>query len=195
MTWQLRTCQFLKRLIYYNHNHNLVDLADQLRGNFTCQRQWETRNWRPLAYWLLDTCLVNSYLIWQSLQPQDVLQTSIIPTGPSVISLISQIFDYQDPVPTPPISPARTRSTTNHVPTEMPKRGFCAWSIQNGGNCRGAPVAALRGERKALERYLAMHVINVSGCGSRLTKFGCKVCHVHLCQKDGLLYEVSCKSI
>jgi hypothetical protein len=65
-----------KAIDWYNSNHNLVDLADQLRGNFTCKRQWETRNWRPLAYWLFDTCLVNSYLIWQSLQPQDVLGAS-----------------------------------------------------------------------------------------------------------------------
>jgi hypothetical protein len=47
-----------KAIDWYNSNHNLVDLADQLRGNFTCQWQWETRTWRPLAYWLIDVCLV-----------------------------------------------------------------------------------------------------------------------------------------
>lgn len=35
---------------YYNYNHNLVDVADQLRGSFTVQRRGERRTWRPLAY-------------------------------------------------------------------------------------------------------------------------------------------------
>jgi hypothetical protein len=52
--WDLRRC----------------DLADQLRGNFGCQRQWERRTWRPLAYWLFDVCPVNSYLLWRCQQPE-----------------------------------------------------------------------------------------------------------------------------
>jgi hypothetical protein len=34
----------------YNHHMNGIDLANQLRQNFTCHRPLETRNWRPLAY-------------------------------------------------------------------------------------------------------------------------------------------------
>jgi hypothetical protein len=63
-----------KAINAYNYNHNLFDSADQLRGNFTCQRQWEKRTWRPLAYWLFDVCLVNSYLVWRHHQPQDTLR-------------------------------------------------------------------------------------------------------------------------
>jgi hypothetical protein len=54
---------------WYNSNHNLVDVADQLRASFTVQRLGERRTWRPLAYWLLDTCLTNSYLNLEVLQP------------------------------------------------------------------------------------------------------------------------------
>jgi hypothetical protein len=35
---------------WYNSNHNLVDVADQLRASFTVQRLGERRTWRPLAY-------------------------------------------------------------------------------------------------------------------------------------------------
>lgn len=81
-----------KVIDWYNSNHNLVDLADQLRGNFTCQRQWETRIWRLLAYWLIDVCLVNSYLLWQSLQPQNMIQERYSHQVFRDI-LVSQIFD------------------------------------------------------------------------------------------------------
>jgi hypothetical protein len=42
-----------------------VDIADQLRKNMTVHRPWEARIWRPLYYYILDTCLVNSYLIYK----------------------------------------------------------------------------------------------------------------------------------
>jgi Transposase IS4 len=47
----------------YNHFMGGVDIADQLRKNMTVHRPWESRTWRPLWYYTLDTCLVNSYLI------------------------------------------------------------------------------------------------------------------------------------
>ena len=33
-----------KAIDHYNCNHNLVDISDHLRANFTCERRWETRN-------------------------------------------------------------------------------------------------------------------------------------------------------
>ena len=47
----------------YNHFMGGVDIADQLRKNMTVHRPWESRTWRPLWYYTLDTCLINSYLI------------------------------------------------------------------------------------------------------------------------------------
>ena len=33
-----------KVINYYNYNHNLVNISDHLRANFTYERRWETRN-------------------------------------------------------------------------------------------------------------------------------------------------------
>jgi Transposase IS4 len=49
----------------YNHYMNGVDRSNQLRGNFTAHRAYERRVWRPLWYYILDVCAVNSYLIWK----------------------------------------------------------------------------------------------------------------------------------
>jgi Transposase IS4 len=49
----------------YNRYMGGVDIADQLRKNLTVHRPYEARTWRPLWYYILDTCLVNSYLIWK----------------------------------------------------------------------------------------------------------------------------------
>jgi hypothetical protein len=44
---------------------NGVDRSNQLRKNFTVYRAYERRVWRPLWYYVLDVCAVNSYLIWK----------------------------------------------------------------------------------------------------------------------------------
>ena len=46
----------------YNHFMGGVDIADQLRGYYGTQLPVR-RTWMPLFFWLLDTALVNSYLI------------------------------------------------------------------------------------------------------------------------------------
>ena len=47
---------------YYNHYIGAVDIADQLRAKFTTA-QHTKRSWLPLFYWLLDTSIINAYLI------------------------------------------------------------------------------------------------------------------------------------
>jgi hypothetical protein len=46
----------------YNHFMGGVDIADQLRGYYNTQLSVR-RTWMPLFFWLLDTAIVNSYLI------------------------------------------------------------------------------------------------------------------------------------
>ncbi|CAG8594768.1 12855_t:CDS:2, partial [Ambispora leptoticha] len=46
----------------YNHYMNSVDLADQLRSYYNTQKI-SRRNWMPLFFWLLDTAIINVYLI------------------------------------------------------------------------------------------------------------------------------------
>ncbi|GBB93461.1 hypothetical protein RclHR1_02180003 [Rhizophagus clarus] len=46
----------------YNHFMGGVDIADQLQGYYGTQLPVR-RTWMPLFFWLLDTALINSYLI------------------------------------------------------------------------------------------------------------------------------------
>lgn len=46
----------------YNHFMGGVDIADQLRGYYNTQLPVR-RTWMPLFFWLLDTAIINSYLI------------------------------------------------------------------------------------------------------------------------------------
>ena len=46
---------------------NGVDIADQLRSNYTTHIRGR-RTWLPMFYWLLDTMVINCFLIWRSLK-------------------------------------------------------------------------------------------------------------------------------
>src|SRR6266540_1953751 len=48
----------------YNHFMGGVDIADQLRSNYIIQFPVQ-RTWVPLFFWLLDTAIINSYLIFK----------------------------------------------------------------------------------------------------------------------------------
>ena len=50
----------------YNHHMGGVDIADQLRSYYTTQLT-VCRTWPPLFFWLLDTSIINSYLICKKL--------------------------------------------------------------------------------------------------------------------------------
>ncbi|KAI3655350.1 hypothetical protein MP638_002350, partial [Amoeboaphelidium occidentale] len=52
----------------YNHNMNGVDIADQMRSNYSTQRT-HRRTWLPLFYWCLDTALINAMLIMKLSNP------------------------------------------------------------------------------------------------------------------------------
>ena len=59
----------------YNYGMNAVDLANQLRANYSCQRQFEQRTWRPLALAFFDICRVNSFLIWKQFRSEKELRS------------------------------------------------------------------------------------------------------------------------
>jgi hypothetical protein len=50
----------------YNHFMGGVDIADQLRSYYTTQRI-SLRNWYPLFFWILDTAILNAYLLGRQL--------------------------------------------------------------------------------------------------------------------------------
>ena len=49
----------------YNHHMNGVDRNNQLRKGMSV-RPLQQRTWRPAWLWMLDTVLVNCYLVWKS---------------------------------------------------------------------------------------------------------------------------------
>jgi hypothetical protein len=64
-TWGSASRKLLKipRIIDdYNHHMGGVDIADQQCGYYSTQLTTH-RNWMPLFFWLLDTVIVNSYLL------------------------------------------------------------------------------------------------------------------------------------
>ena len=46
----------------YNHFMGGVDIADQLRAKFSTQQRTH-RSWFPLFFWMLDTSIVNAYIL------------------------------------------------------------------------------------------------------------------------------------
>ena len=53
----------------YNHNMLYVNLADQMRAAYTSKRR-SSLIWRPLFHYLLDTAVINSFLIRRFLKRQ-----------------------------------------------------------------------------------------------------------------------------
>lgn len=182
-----------KAIDYYNCNHNLVDNADHLRANFTVERRWETRTWRPLAFWLLDVCLVNSYLLWMTHQPQDVIKSNHTHRWFRE-ELCKEMFAYKDPTPSPPISPARTRVTSKHWPIRMPTRAHCEFSINNGGNCIGGSAGVVERRRNALTPISGNASRKTLAIRSKRTQFGCSFCDKHLCINTGCFVEFHAKT-
>jgi hypothetical protein len=45
---------------------NEIDTVNNLRTAFTCYRSRNRKWWKPLFYWLLDTCKINAYLVWKA---------------------------------------------------------------------------------------------------------------------------------
>lgn len=48
----------------YNHFMGGVDIADQFRSYYDCQLI-VFHTWMPLMFWLIDTAIVNSYIIYK----------------------------------------------------------------------------------------------------------------------------------
>jgi hypothetical protein len=48
----------------YNHFMGGVDIADQYRSYYNCQLT-ASRTWMPLMFWLIDTAIVNSYILYK----------------------------------------------------------------------------------------------------------------------------------
>jgi hypothetical protein len=53
-----------KVVLDYNQGKCHVDTVDQLRQYYAIQRK-SYKNWPPLAWWLVDMCIINAYTLWR----------------------------------------------------------------------------------------------------------------------------------
>ena len=153
----------------YNHGMNAVDIANQLRQNFSCHRAYETRNWRPLAWWLFDVCLVNSYILWRAQQPEKKHQGRQLHRE-FEIRLIKQLL----------------RRGTHHQLGRLDKRGYCRWGAKYPEECLAGARQRRKIDREARlsGRKALKEIINDSRpvLRGRSVTTGCKACNVHLCK-------------
>lgn len=143
------------------------------------QERESTAHVAPLAFWLLDTCLINSYLLGMTAQPQDVVESK------HTHRWFREMFAYKDPTPSPPISPARTRYTSKHHPVQMPLRAHCEYSMAQGGDCIGGSVAVVDRRRDALAIIDGNAPRGSRAIRSKRTLIRCSFCQKHLCIKTG----------
>jgi Transposase IS4 len=109
----------------YNHHMNAVDCANQLRKNLTVHRRWERRVWRPQWFYILDICLVNSFLIWKYSQPSEKNDLHRKYQETLLYILINWPRESE-------LEKKRKRASTAHdAPPhawqQFPKRGYCIW--------------------------------------------------------------------
>ena len=158
-----------KAIDAYNHGMNAVDVANQLRQNFSCHRAYETRNWRPLAWWLFDVCLVNNYVLWRAQQPKEKQRSRHLHREFEK-TLINQLL----------------RRGTHHQLIRLDKRGYCRWGAKYPEDCLvGARQRHKTNRETRLHGRKALKEITNDSRpvprGRNVTT-GCGACNVHLCK-------------
>ena len=160
----------------YNHHMNAVDVGNQLRSNFSCHLKFERRNWRPLAWWLLDVCLVNSFIIWRAKQPS-LRQHS---------SYLREQFERQ-------LIDSLVMRGLDHRPETVSTRRRCAWGIRHPEDCQqGAnDDKTERQKRRITRRQPLVEITNESQPVKRSKNVNtrCISCRVWLCVKRGCFYK------
>jgi Transposase IS4 len=150
----------------YNHYMNGVDRSNQLRKNFTAHRPYERRIWRPLWYYILDICAVNSYLIWKG----DSTDQAKRGQRRYRESLINALLNTPYPPPSPPSQPICT-----HNWERFEKRGYCIW-------CKYHTEAWKPKRRPVLSEIVNQAAPTQASRQSR-TYGGCRTCSAYLCVK------------
>ena len=152
----------------YNRGMNGVDTANQLKGSFTCYRPRNKKWWKPLFYWLLDTCKTNAYLIWKANNPS----ASHRDHARFFDTLIEQLLAF-------PLDPEQRLDrplASRHTIGSLEKPTYCAWGLKSPGDC-------VQGERR--KRKFGDEVVNGSRTSTRpaQVKTCCKECQKALCTR------------
>ena len=164
---------------------NGVDQSNQLRKNFTAHQLYERRVWRPLWYYILDICAVNSYLIWKEgttniSEKGVVTDTSKRGQRPFRKALIDALLktpyseptrsrrEYKFPLP--------NRDTQDHRWQAFPKRGLCIWCRKGAQESKSKNIDT--------RRPILAEIVNSNASSRSMRSYGgCIACNVHLCVK------------
>jgi hypothetical protein len=161
---------------------NGVDRSNQLRRNLTVHRGYERRVWRPLWYYILDVCAVNSYLIWKGDTKDKGKRGQRQFRDPLTEALLNTPYPKEEINPTwyshPKSMPLPNWDTQGHCWSKFPKRGYCVWCKEHAQEWKSKRV------RPALAE-----IVNGAGPAQRQrqskTYGGCEACSACLCQKGG----------
>jgi hypothetical protein len=111
-----------KVVLDYNVGKCGVDTVDQLRQYYAIQRK-SYKNWPPLAWWLIDMCIINAYSLWcldtrASISQQDFRD--------ALVDQIEEAYPIHDHTPERGRSPPPAISGEGgHWPHRVSKRGTC----------------------------------------------------------------------
>ena len=157
----------------YNHHMNGVDLANQLRASFTCHRPLEDRWWRPILYWLIDVCTVNSFLIWRTNRCEKEVRSRRLHRIFQELLVQSLLaFDVQLPL---------YDRLSDHTIERRKSFGYCAWGRKHPGQCQQGV------NNDAGARVVLGEVVNEArGTFKRPRQVNsvCTRCNVYLCIKQ-----------
>ena len=104
---------------------NGIDRSNQLRKNFTCHRPYKRRIWRPLWYYILDVCAVNSYLIWKGNRADQGKRGRRRYRQTLINALLNTPHPPSSPPPPPPPPLPIPQPDVKHSWEPFEKRGYC----------------------------------------------------------------------
>jgi hypothetical protein len=111
----------------YNRGMNRINTANQLKTSFTCYKPRNKKWWKPLFYWLLDTCKTNAYLIWKANNPS---------TGNREHArFFNTLIDELLALPLEVEIPLSTLVYSGHIVGRLEKPAYCAWGLRGNGDC------------------------------------------------------------
>ena len=170
----------------YNCHMNGVDRSNQLRKNLTVHRPYERRNWRPLGYYMLDTCLVNSYLIWKG-DSVDSGQRAHRRFRETVCEALQNTPYLRSNQTTKKRCysnslPALNQQALLHNWVQLQTRSYCVWCQNHAEKWtpkRARPVLTelANGEQSAQRKRTSR------------SQYGCNSCNVCLCRKGSCWNE------
>ena len=166
----------------YNHYMNGVDWVNQLRRNFTVHQPFESRVWRPLWYYILDVCTVNSYLIWKgnSTTKDKSKRGQRRFRKPLIDALLTTPYKTNPHGNCKPMPPANQKAP-KHQWKEFLKRNWCIWCKEHAANWVPKRATGVLNE-------IVNGVAPARRQRQSKTYGGCEPCNVYLCRK-GTCFE------